>query len=74
MTEHVFYLDGKWGNLCVASEKIGYPFTITVDATLDNLRSLGKCEIVIHNHEKARGKLWRCLRELQEDGIVVTMR
>ena len=58
----VFHLDGRWGNLCVASEKIGFPFTHNVDATIDNIRN-SPCEIVIKNHEDASGKLWRALRD-----------
>jgi len=72
----VFYLDGKWGNLCVASEKIGHPFTTNVDATIDNLRNLGyPCEIIIKNHELASGNLWRSLRDndVDSDHVVIKL-
>ncbi len=76
-TNKVFYLDGKWGNLGVASEKIGYPFSENVSATIDNFRNLGcPCEIVIKNHLDASGKLWRAIRDgdINSDQCIVTLR
>ena len=72
-----FCLDGNWGNLCVASEKIGHPFTTNVDATIDNLRNLGcPCEIIVKNHSEASGKLWRAIRDgdlNSADHVVITL-
>lgn len=72
----VFILDGNWGNLCVASEKIGFPFTSHVDATIDNLRNFGKCEIIVKNHTNASGKLLRSLRDndIESPDVTITLR
>jgi len=75
-TIKVFHLDGKWGNLCIAYEKIGHPFSTNVDATIDNFRCMtSPCEIIIKNHEFASGKLWRSLRDndIDSDHVKITL-
>jgi hypothetical protein len=74
-TPIMYTFDAKKGeNLQEQAMRLGGPFSANIDATIDNLRNLGGCEIVIKNNGMASGKLWRALRDELIDNVKVTLK
>ena len=74
-TPIVYTFDAKNGeNLQAQAMRLGGPFGANIDATIDNLRNLGGCEVVVKNHGMASGKLWRALRDELIDNVRVTLK